>query len=247
MPTTAENLRDLHALHQRAKSLRDRLASGPKTLTARQAFLAKKRADFEAARDALKKLRADIKNKEVSIQAQRERTDDLRAKLNTVKKQAEYDAIRNEIAHANQNVSKLEDDVLDLMQKVETQDAALKVAEGDVSRLAADVDAMAREIAECAAAGEGQLAEIDSAIVQAEEIIPVDQREQYRRNVKGRADDAMAPVEDGACHGCYVAVTHQMMNELINGQQLVFCNTCGRILYLAEQPERNLRRVANKV
>ena len=34
--TTAENLRDLHELHQRAKALRDRLSSGPKTLAVRQ-------------------------------------------------------------------------------------------------------------------------------------------------------------------------------------------------------------------
>ena len=39
MPATAENLRDLHHLHQRAQALRDRLTSGPKTLAARQAAL----------------------------------------------------------------------------------------------------------------------------------------------------------------------------------------------------------------
>ena len=52
----------------------------------------------------------------------------------------------------------------------------------------------------------------------------------------------MAPVEDGACHGCYVGVTAQMVNELMNGNTLVFCKTCGRILYLAEQPESKTRR-----
>jgi predicted nucleic acid-binding Zn-ribbon protein len=52
----------------------------------------------------------------------------------------------------------------------------------------------------------------------------------------------MAPVEDGSCHGCYVGVTHQMINELMNANTLVFCKTCGRILYLAEQPQHNTRR-----
>ena len=56
----------------------------------------------------------------------------------------------------------------------------------------------------------------------------------------------MAQVEDGACHGCYVAITPQMHNELINGHALVFCKTCGRILYLAEQPERNLKRTSKR-
>ena len=42
MPITASNLRELHQLHQRAKALRDRLTSGPKTLAARHAALAKR-------------------------------------------------------------------------------------------------------------------------------------------------------------------------------------------------------------
>ena len=40
MTATAEILRELHLLHQRAKALRDRLASAPRTLAARQAALA---------------------------------------------------------------------------------------------------------------------------------------------------------------------------------------------------------------
>ncbi len=49
MTATAEHLRDLHQLHQRAKALRDRLTSGPKTLAARQAALANRQAALEAA------------------------------------------------------------------------------------------------------------------------------------------------------------------------------------------------------
>ena len=67
-----------------------------------------------------------------------------------------------------------------------------------------------------------------------DENIPADQREQYLRNVKGRGADAMAFVEGGACSGCFVSVTTQMMNELINSHSLVFCKSCGRILYLPE-------------
>ncbi|HEU5117343.1 MAG TPA: C4-type zinc ribbon domain-containing protein, partial [Isosphaeraceae bacterium] len=36
--------------------------------------------------------------------------------------------------------------------------------------------------------------------------------------------------------------TAQTLNDLINGDRLVFCKTCGRILYLAEEEHDNLRR-----
>ena len=57
---------------------------------------------------------------------------------------------------------------------------------------------------------------LDQAIAEAEGIIPADQREQYRRTLKQRGPDAFAAVtrEDKSCGGCFVGITHQMLNEL---------------------------------
>ncbi|GIW89303.1 MAG: hypothetical protein KatS3mg108_3627 [Isosphaeraceae bacterium] len=243
MAATAENLRELHALHLRAKAIRDRLASGPKTLAARRAALAQRQAELAAAREAIKRARAEIKNKEVQAVAMHARSDDLRAKLNTIKKQAEYDALRNEIAHNNLAVSKLEEEILDLMQKLETDEAALGSLEHDVAQLTQDVARLESTIQSQSAEAQAQLAELEAAITAAEAIIPDDLRDRYRRVLKQRGADAMAPVEDGACHGCFVAITAQAQNDLINAETLVFCQICGRILYSAEQPQNVRTRV----
>ncbi len=242
MPASAQNLRDLHDLHQRAKTLRDRLSTGPKTLAARQANLAKRETELESARESLKKMKAETKNKEVQAQSMRAKVDELRVRLNTIKKQNEYDAIRNEIAHGNNNASKLEDEVLELMSKGETQEAELKAMDAEVAKLRGEVTTLATEVETKAGEYQNQLAELDAAIVAAEQIIPDDIRDQYRRVIKQRGADAMAPVEDGACHGCYVSVTSQIMNELINAHSLVFCMICGRILYLADEMQNRLKR-----
>ena len=54
MPETADNLSELHGLHQRAKAIRDRLVSGPKTLAGREAVLATRKTALEAAQKALR-------------------------------------------------------------------------------------------------------------------------------------------------------------------------------------------------
>jgi predicted nucleic acid-binding Zn-ribbon protein len=248
MPATAENLRELHELHQRAKMLRDRLASGPKTLAARQAALARRQAELVIARDALKRAKAEIKSRETQAQATRARTDELRARLNTIKKQAEYDALRNDIAHANANITRLEDEALELMGKVETQESDLKSLEADVARLNAEADALTRELESRAVEERTRLGELEAAIVAAEAIIPEEQRDQYRRVIKQRGADAMAAVDvdfkthAGSCHGCYTSLTTQMVNDLLGGETLTFCRSCGRILYPAEVPENTLKR-----
>src|SRR5207237_347197 len=112
MPATADNLRDLHHLHQRARALRDRLSSAPKTLAARHLALASRQAELEAARKALQDAKVQLKKHEHSLQGIETKLDDLKVKLNQVKKNEEYKALQNQIAHDNTTRSKLEEEIL---------------------------------------------------------------------------------------------------------------------------------------
>jgi predicted nucleic acid-binding Zn-ribbon protein len=241
-PAAAADLRELHGLHERAKAIRDRLTSAPKTLAARQALLANRQAELEAAKKALLDAKAQVKKRESLVASQQSKIDDLTVKLNTVKKNEEYKAIQNQIAHDKLSISKVEDEILDGMTRLDDQAAALATQEKDVQSLAADVAKLKTDIESQAEQQKSQLESLETAITEAEEIIPIDQRDQYRRLVKQRAADALAAVEGGACGGCYVSVTAQTLNELINGGRLIFCNTCGRVQYLAEEEIQNTRR-----
>ena len=61
MPSSTTSLRDLHQLHQRAKALRDRLTSGPKTLAARKLALEARQKALEDARKSLQDEKLAVK------------------------------------------------------------------------------------------------------------------------------------------------------------------------------------------
>jgi predicted nucleic acid-binding Zn-ribbon protein len=247
-PATADSLRDLHMLHQRAKALRDRLTSGPKTLAARQAALTNRTTALEASRKALQEAKVQLKKKEHTVQSVTAKMDDLKVKLNVVKKNEEYKAIQNQIALDQNIVEKLESEMLEEMMKLDEQIAQLAAEEADVKAFAAEVAALKTTIDSQSAGQQAQLTELETALTDAEGVIPEDFRERYRRTVKQHGSDAMAPVEYdrksqlGSCSGCFVSVTTQMMNELINAHTLSFCKTCGRILYLPEEDGPSTRR-----
>lgn len=244
MPATAENLRDLHSLHQRAKALRDRLVSGPKTLASRQNLLTGRRATLEEARKALQDEKVGAKKREHLLQSHQTKIDDLKVKLNQVKKNEEYKAIQNQLAHDQLSVGKLEDEILECYTKIDERAAVVSGLEADVQKTTDEVAALEQQLQAHAAEQEAQLRELEAAIGEAESIIPPDQREQYIRNVKQRGAEAFAAVsiDDKACSGCYVSVTPQTVNELINCTSLNFCKTCGRILYLADEDLHAVRR-----
>jgi len=238
MPATTDSLRELHLLHQRAKALRDRLESGPKTLGARQAALAKRRDELEKARKGVQDMKLGVKKAEHALQASESKIEDLTVKLNQVKKNEEYKAIQNQIAHDKAAKAKHEDEILAGYEAVENQAASLTALEKEVEGFAGEVAKLETDLEAQAVGWRGQLAELESGIVEAERAIPPAQREQYRRVVRRFGADALAAVEGGACLGCYTTVTPQMINELINGEDLTFCKSCGRLLYLGEpEPE----------
>jgi predicted nucleic acid-binding Zn-ribbon protein len=242
MPATAESLRDLHHLHQRARALRDRLRSAPKTLAARQAAVASRQAELEAARKALQDTKIQLKKHEHSLQGIETKVDDLKVKLNLVKKNEEYKALQNQIAHENTAKAKLEEEILLALEAIESRTAEVAQLEADVKRVAAETTTLKQQIDEQTLTHKSQLQELEAAITAAEIIIPENFRDRYRRIVGRYGADALAACEDGSCLGCFTAVTAQMRNDLINNESLTFCLSCGRLLYLADAELADPRR-----
>jgi predicted nucleic acid-binding Zn-ribbon protein len=242
MAAIAENLHELHELHQRAKSLRDRLASGPRTLAAREASLVTKQTDLETAKKSLQDAKVLLKKHEHSLQSVESKIDDLKVKLNQVKKNDEYKALQNQIAHDNSGKGKLEEDILLAYDLIETRAADVARAEAEVKRASEEVAALKKQLDEQTAAHKSQLSALEKAITDNESAIPEDERERYKRVVRQYGADSLAACENHSCLGCFTSLTAQMVNELINGTSLVFCLSCGRLLYLTEPEIANTRR-----
>lgn len=233
-PTAATDLKGLHLLHQRAKALRERLDSGPKTLAARSKILDAKKKALEEAQLALKTKKSDVHKKELGVASARARVDELRIKLNAVKKNEEYKALTNQIATDNKSISNQEDEILEAMAEAEAKAAEVAVLAAETKKALDAYDQLKSDFDQKAAGFQSQLAALDAAIAASESIVPEPDRDRYRRSVKGQGADAFSPVDrhHPSCAGCYLTLTHQGVNELMINTSLVFCKTCGRILYL---------------
>ena len=76
-------------------------------------------------------------------------------------------------------------------------------------------------------------AQVDAARVEAEASLPADMRDQYRRLVNSKGEDAMAEVQGEFCGGCFQQLTPNDMAEL-SMARAIFCRNCGRVIYLPE-------------
>ncbi|HIN94176.1 MAG TPA: hypothetical protein EYN03_00900 [Planctomycetes bacterium] len=63
-----------------------------------------------------------------------------------------------------------------------------------------------------------------------------DLRTDYKRIASAMGEDALAPVDDDVCGGCFQTLTPQTINELLMAKP-VFCKSCGRLLYMADEAD----------
>ncbi len=237
-----ENLEQLHGLLQRAQALKDRLAAGPRALAARQARLQKLEEDLERRRKTSREVLLAQREQEGRLKLQQSRTDELRVKLNTVKKNDEYKAILTQISNDRTLIRQSEEEILTAMGQVEELNNLVKEAEQAVEQARQKVQEMEQQVVADAGQYRAKLDTFQQQIEESERLIPHDDRDQYRRLVRQRGADSMAVVEEMACSGCFTALVPQAVNNLINGGTTVYCGSCGRILYLSQEATPELVR-----
>lgn len=78
---------------------------------------------------------------------------------------------------------------------------------------------------------EEALRQIDQKIVELEGELGPDLRNRYERISAGRGR-AVAPVLNGICYGCFVAIPTAVASDGSRNDALLHCDNCGRFLYV---------------
>ncbi|HEX8246524.1 MAG TPA: C4-type zinc ribbon domain-containing protein [Longimicrobium sp.] len=74
------------------------------------------------------------------------------------------------------------------------------------------------------------LQKLDAKIVEMEETLPPQVLSRYRR-VSARLPRVVAPVINGTCYGCFVAVPTAQASDADRNAEIRACQNCGRFLY----------------
>jgi predicted nucleic acid-binding Zn-ribbon protein len=230
MSVTAAALRELHRIHQQLSELRDRLERGPKQVRTREANVAQLEAKLNEARERTKQTQMAIDRKQLDLKSGEQKVIDLRVKLNACSSNREYQALLEQIAAAEMAGSVLSDEILEGLEKIDQMGGAVKEAEKNFAAGKQEL-AKARETVESTSATiRADLARLEADLIEAEKALPADIKGDYQRVVRSKGADSLAAAEDGVCAGCGQQITLNMQNEL-KLSKLVFCKTCGRLLY----------------
>jgi predicted nucleic acid-binding Zn-ribbon protein len=232
MGQLATALAELHRIHRQLADLRDRMDRGPKQVKAAEANVAKAEQDHQAAKDAYKQAKIGADQKQLQLREREAKLLDWQGKLMQAQSNREYQALKDQIAADQQANSVLADEILEALEKLDTLTAAIKTAAGNLATLQAEADKIHKRVADQTAMLQGEFARVEGELVTAEKVLPEEFKAELQRIAKARGEDAMANVEGDCCGGCYQTLTPQTI-ELLRQDKLLFCKSCGRLLYMA--------------
>jgi predicted nucleic acid-binding Zn-ribbon protein len=159
----------------------------------------------------------------------------LKDQLMAVKTNKEYTAMLSEIKTAEKHIRDDEDKILDLMEEIESGDAAMKLAETEMRRNRAVIDEDIRIMNESIPALESELEKLRGEKAGVEAGVDPELIAQYRRIADAHKGVALAEAKNELCGVCHVRIRPQMYADLLLTETIMFCDSCSRILFVREE------------
>ena len=225
-----QNLIALQKADREILRLKEEIADLPKRVAAIEERLAGTRAVLERAKTAVKADDAARRKYESAISDQQQKISKYRDQSLAVKTNEQYKALLHEIQFAEQDIRANEDKILELMVNAEIREKDVKAAEVKLKAETAEIEKEKVEARERTAEDEKELAEWNGKRDTARTGVDADLLRQYDRVAKHRGT-GLSEARDHKCLACQVMLRPQTYNEVRAATQVVFCESCQRILY----------------
>jgi uncharacterized protein len=229
-------LEQLLVLQDRQQKIRQ-IQTEIKTLPLERAHLESQLAATAAGVELLKQkgrqVEIERKKLELDVGTRTESIARLKTQQYQTRKNDEFQAIGHEIERYENEIRKLEDQELELMieadklrGELEAADKSARTTRESIARQLADLETKSKALG-----AQQQQLETERETLAAQ--IDPDLLDQFERLFNSKGDAAVVAVEHGVCTGCHMKVTTATAAGVKAGKEIVSCENCGRILYLA--------------
>jgi len=226
-----EQLLVLQDREQKIRQIHIEIETVPLQRKSLAAQLAASMAGVEALKQKSRRVEMDRKKLELDVGTRAETISRLKTQQYQTRKNDEFQAIGHEIERYENEISKIEDDELELMVQAdkikidltEEEKKAVAVKES-IGRQTADLDEKSKAL-------ESRLEELTRERAELAGKIDEDLLARFERLFKSKGDAVVVALEHEVCTGCHMKVTAQTAHRVKAGREIVSCENCGRILY----------------
>ena len=177
----------------------------------------------------------EIDMKELDLKTDEGEITKYNVQLNSIKTNKEYTALCTEIGSKKADMSILEDEILNTMSRLESVNEEYNRLQEDLRREEESLKVLIESVDADVRKTDIEIEKIQNDQKKYIDALDENSLKHYNRlsNIKG--GKAVVAVIGNVCGGCSMNITTQTLNSLMGGKELVFCQSCSRILYLEEK------------
>ena len=233
---TFEKLKKLQDILVEKYKLEAKIEETPKRLSSQEELLARmkrefieKNTEYEAVKNKVLKLKLDLEEAVKSRESGEKGMDNIST-------HREYEALEKQIIEATDRENEIRKELQKEEKSQEEIRETLKTSEEMInsqeSDLAADKDSLNKELDTY----NKELADIKA---KESEIVPdLDQEILFKfQRIIQRNSMGIVAVKNGVCTGCHMILPAQFANTVREGESIMFCPYCSRILFYEEADE----------
>ncbi len=237
MTDVFEKLKSLQDILSEKYRIENQIEESPKKLTNQEELVSRstkeyieKNAEYEEVRSVVAKLRTQLADAEAAVEKGEKGMDSITT-------HREYEALQKEIDDATQLAQTVRKELQKEEKNLAALDYALKQKEQFINSQKEELTTKKESLdAEIAAYNET----LDSLKKQEEELVPGIDSDiifKFERIIKSKQGKGIVAVKGNVCDGCHMILPAQFANEVRNGESIVFCPYCSRILFYQEVEE----------
>ena len=238
MEKVLETLKTLQDILSEKISLEHKIQEIPKMLTKQEELLTRmkksfveKNLEYEKAKTA----EAEYRNSLSDAESKREKAE---KNMESISTQREYEALDKEIEDAAGKEQEFRNKLQREVRIISDLDEEIKQSQALIEQQEMELDERRRDIEKEVASKEEQL----KALSQKENDLALELNDpdvlfKFERIIRNKMGKGIVAIKGGVCMGCHMILPAQFANTVRQGEEIVFCPYCSRILYYEESEQ----------
>jgi predicted nucleic acid-binding Zn-ribbon protein len=234
---TFEKLRTLQDVLSERIRLEQEIQEIPRLLSTQEEMLTRLKKSFIEKNEEYEKSKqsqAEFRNLLAEAESAREQSE---KNMDSISTQREYEALDKEIKDASEREAQYRKDL-------HREEKILNELDGQMKDSASLIEQQELDLAERQKGIETEIAEKKKQIAvledQEKEIVPgLDQEVlfKFERIIRNKMGRGIVAIKGGVCMGCHMILPAQFANTIREGEEIVFCPYCSRILFFEESDQ----------
>ncbi len=209
----------------------------PKSLVAQEELLARVKKGYAEKTEQLQAVTArvaELRNELAEAEAARERAE---KQMDSISTQREYEALNKEIRDATDKEHQVRKDLQKEERSLAEIEESFKRDESMIQLQESEILDKKRRIAEETAQKQARVFELRTSESSVTDGIDTEITFKFERIIRSKQGLGIVPVRGYVCSGCSMILPAQFVNEVRQGNRIIFCPYCSRVLHYQETEE----------